>query len=139
MDKTEQAQTEHLSAEQPGEGYEDVLDQNALDSIRQLQSEVDSKLLSELIELFLSEGPKLIENIEKGIQAKDAKGIQFAAHRLKGSSAYLGVIKVRSLCGEMEEQSRDNDLDKISLILPQLRTEYRRAGLALHHEQQRLA
>jgi CheY-like chemotaxis protein/HPt (histidine-containing phosphotransfer) domain-containing protein len=137
-DKDDPLSDELQAEDRPGEGYEGILDQNALDSIRDLQSEIDSNLLNELIELFLSEGPKLIENIEKAISTNDSKAIQFAAHRLKGSSAYLGVIKVRSLCSEMEEQSREYELNNLSLLLPQLKTEYRRAALALRHEQQRI-
>jgi two-component system sensor histidine kinase/response regulator len=124
--------------DQLAEDYLDILDQNALDNIRQLQTDTDSNLLKELIDLFLSESPKLINTIEQAIQTKDAKAIQFAAHRLKGSSAYLGVIRVCSLCSEIEEQSRDNRLEDLSNTILLLGTEYHRGLLALNHEKLKL-
>ena len=123
--------------EQPTEDYSDSLDQNALESIRQLQTEIESNLLNELIDLFISESPKLIDTIEQAVRAKDAKTIQFAAHRLKGSSAYLGASRVCILCSEIEEQSRENLLNQLSFTVPALKTEYHRAMLALNLEKQR--
>ena len=130
------AQNDNVVADQPAEDYSDVLDQNALFNIRELQTEIESNLLNELIDLFTSEGPKLLETIDRALQTKDAKSIQFAAHRLKGSSAYLGVKRVCSLCSQIEEQSRDNLLDDLDTAVPLLNAEYRRAVFALNLEKQ---
>ena len=105
--------------------------------IENIRAEVDPNLLDELIDLFVSEGPKLLDNIEQAIQTKDAKSINFASHRLKGSSACLGVTRVCTLCREIEEQSRNNELDNLSLAIPMLRLEYHRAILALNLEKQK--
>jgi len=124
-------QIERTADTQLPEDYSDVLDLTALDSIRTLQTETDTDLLKELIELYFSEGRKLLENLDQAIQAGDAHQIEFSAHRLKGSSAYLGVLKVGVICRTIEESARENELEQVRRLAPQLRSEYMRASIAL--------
>ncbi len=76
-------------------------------------------------------------SLEQATATQEAKEIQFAAHRLKGSSAYLGVAKVVTLCREIEEDAREGKLEELSSLVPQLRTEYLHAGIALRDIQKK--
>jgi HPt (histidine-containing phosphotransfer) domain-containing protein len=64
-----------------------VLDRRAaLDRV-----EGDAEILSSLIDIFFSELPAMVENIQKAVQGGDATGLERAAHRLKGSLGVLGA------------------------------------------------
>ncbi|MBD2360393.1 PAS domain S-box protein [Anabaena minutissima FACHB-250] len=89
---------------------------------------------AELIECYLTEAPKLIQNISVAITTKDAQAIWNISHKLKSSSGSVGAVLLAQLCKQLETQGRSNDLAGITEIGSQLCQEYERVKTALQRE-----
>jgi len=70
----------------------------------------DKKLLREVVEIFLVEGPKRIVGLQKAIAEENAIDLEQTAHSLKGELGYLGVSEALSKARKLEEMGRANDL-----------------------------
>jgi HPt (histidine-containing phosphotransfer) domain-containing protein len=94
-----------------------VLDAEVLNDLRALGGEDEPGLLAELIDIFLADAPKRLNEISTGLGANDLKSVERAAHTLKSSSANIGAIGLSKLCKEMEEIARDRKLDAMPSLL----------------------
>ena len=73
----------------------------ALDSVQG-----DRRLLAEVIEAFLEEYPRLVEQLAAAAAAGDAKGVQRVGHTIKGSMRCLGADDAASAAAELEALGR---------------------------------
>ena len=71
--------------------------------------------------VFRSECPELIDEIERAIDAGDAKALRRAAHTLKGSASLFGASATEACARALEEKGRDADLDGASDLFGELR------------------
>ena len=62
-----------------------------------------------VVRVFLNHVPSQIERIERAIQSADAEELAQAAHRLKGSCAMFGAVKMAELCRKLERALDDRD------------------------------
>jgi len=67
-----------------------------------------------MLEAFLTEAPRLLEVVKRGLEASDAPGIALAAHSLKGSAGYFGADELKEVCGQIESAADVNDLSRVS-------------------------
>jgi len=111
----------------------EVINFDVLQEIRKLQGDVGGGLLVELIDLYLLEAPGLMDKLNQAILSKDAATVQFAAHRLKGSSAYLGLQFVTEICQKLENDARDGNLQDALQDFKKLHVENELALKALQH------
>ncbi|HRY14903.1 MAG TPA: Hpt domain-containing protein, partial [Candidatus Competibacteraceae bacterium] len=81
-------------------------DQQALEKIRILERKGTPNLLARLIELYLRDAPRLIEQMKQAIADEDYEMLRMAAHTLKSSSANIGALPLQGLCKELEMQAR---------------------------------
>ena len=70
----------------------------------------DLDLVTELIELFLEESPKLLVDVQIAVQRRDAKAIERTAHRLKGSAGKFGMNATVKTAMLLEVLGRTGDL-----------------------------
>jgi len=70
----------------------------------------DEKLLHEIVEIFLEEGPKQMTTLRHAIAEGNAADIEKTAHSLKGELGYLGVSEVSKKAHELEEMGRRHNL-----------------------------
>jgi CheY-like chemotaxis protein/HPt (histidine-containing phosphotransfer) domain-containing protein len=70
----------------------------------------DEELLRELVEMFLSEGPPLLEKIRAAIEVKDAEVVERAAHLLKGSACNFAAAEVVRAAQRLENLARTGEL-----------------------------
>ena len=70
----------------------------------------DLELVTELIELFLEESPKLLVDVQIAVQRRDAKAIERTAHRLKGSAGNFGMNATVKTAMRLEVLGRTGDL-----------------------------
>jgi PAS domain S-box-containing protein len=89
---------------------------------------------AELINCYLTEAPKLIQNISVAITTQDAQAIWNTSHKLKSSSGSVGAVLLAQLCKQLEEQGRSNNLANSVEIGTQLCQEYERVKAALQRE-----
>ena len=72
---------------------EDIYDQSTIDEL--LQREKNGRpLLFRLFEIYLEETPRLLEELEAAISARNSEAIYEAVHQMKGSAAALGARKL---------------------------------------------
>lgn len=91
----------------------------------------DVELLAELVELFLDECPGELDGIRAAVAHSDAKGLEHAAHALKGAAGNVGVEGVQSVARELEGMGRSGSIDGAGALVESLRAEVERARPAL--------
>lgn len=115
-----------------------LLTKNAIDTkiLQELRNMLcgESGAFSELINCYLTEAPKLIQNISVAIVTCDAETIWNTAHKLKSSSGSVGAVLLAQLCKQLEAQGRSNNLTDIGEIGSQLCQEYEQVKIALQRE-----
>lgn len=100
----------------------DIVDSKFMESMAE-----KTPFLKRMFTVFISQEPKRIQEIKDALQSKDVKRLRHLAHALKGGAATMGVQRVRDCCLALENASRDNDLDTVENLLPDLESEMRNA------------
>ena len=99
------------------------------DRIRELQELAggDSALLEELIDLFLTGAPELLEQMRHAAEDEDSGRLYRAAHTLKGSSGQMGALRMQELCGIIATVAGTGSLVGIAGLLSELSVAFERA------------
>lgn len=100
------------------------------------QIEGEPDFVVELIDLYLSEVPRLFDTIRKAVANKDRSTARRAAHSLRGSSGNLGVLQMATIAGELEHLENDYSAVAPELLLS-LENEFERVKEILNAERQR--
>ena len=67
----------------------------------------------ELIELFLETGGEDLKRLVDALINNDAKTVIERSHSLKGASGNLGLVEIYEKAKDIENRSRDNNLEGI--------------------------
>jgi HPt (histidine-containing phosphotransfer) domain-containing protein len=110
------------------------LDAQILAGLRDLQEEGEPDFLTELIDIYLADSLKLVEEIKQGVVVSDASRIRNAAHTLKGSSGNLGASAFSKLCYEMEMYAKNGNLVEARKLLPKVIDDYQVVKIKLSEE-----
>ncbi|MEH1934542.1 MAG: PAS domain S-box protein [Nostoc sp.] len=94
----------------------------------------DRVVFAELIECYLTETLRLVQDISTAITTQDTQTIWKTAHQLKSSSASVGAIALAQLCKVLEAQGRSSKLENSLELLSQLYEEYEQVTTALQKE-----
>ena len=70
----------------------------------------DPQLLRDLVDLFLDECPRLVDEIRVALERKDAKAVQRGAHSLKGSTSNLAAKMASEAALKLERLAHAGDL-----------------------------
>jgi PAS domain S-box-containing protein len=71
----------------------------------------DAALLAELVALLQAEAPRLLEDIGLAIGRGDARAVERAAHRLRGSVSSFGAPEATEAAMTLETMARSGDLE----------------------------
>jgi CheY-like chemotaxis protein/HPt (histidine-containing phosphotransfer) domain-containing protein len=85
--------------------------------------EGDETLLRELVEIFLIEAPKQLENLAHAIVAADLDKIEKTAHSLKGELSYLGILDAAQKARDLERMGKEHSLAPAVALFPAFQTE----------------
>jgi two-component system, sensor histidine kinase and response regulator len=85
--------------------------------------EDDSSLLEELIELYRESSPRLLSELEAGVERGDASSVQHAAHTLKGALQNLSAANGAQAALQLETLGRSGNLDSAEQSLSELKRE----------------
>ncbi len=111
-------------------GTTEMLDPQALEALKELIGG-DAAALAELIESFLTEGPKLCGGLERAAADGDVKEVARIAHTLKASARDFGAVALTDSCLELERLAKaDGEAAALQLVATVLQ-DYRRAEEAL--------
>lgn len=104
-----------------------VLDREALLE----QAGGDSELVVRLIELFAEDRAETLDAIQEGMAAADAKRVERAAHRLKGSLGTLAARAAHAAALQLESIGRSGSLAQADDAWARLQRELARLQPAL--------
>jgi len=111
-----------------------ALDPARLASLRRLAELTGRPLAQEVVESFLRETPRRVDQMRRAVSRGDAEDLAFVAHSLKGSSGQLGALRVAALSEELEKRGRNEDLDGASGLLTEIEAEAARVSLLLESQ-----
>ncbi|MDJ0936874.1 MAG: response regulator [Kiloniellales bacterium] len=126
------ADSDRVLAEVHGE----VLDQGALDKIRRVGEATGRDVLSRVIEIYLENTTKELDNLSAAIERADGTAVAQLAHRLKSSSGNLGAQRLVERFRRLERSGREDTLGDASKLLAEIRGEFKKAKRALQAELQ---
>ncbi|MGB2945312.1 MAG: response regulator, partial [Nitrospira sp.] len=123
--ETDQASSPHTTdADEPAATEEapvsTTIDKTAWDAILSLQRPGRPDILARVLATYLDDSRLLVEQIRSAVQSQDSVALSQAAHRLKSSSAQLGVLATAAHCKELETLGRLARIDEAAHLLSQL-------------------
>lgn len=89
-----------------------IIDPKRIEQIKEIG---DDALLKELLNLYLSDLDQFQTDMAAAIAAKDTAAVYECAHKLKGSSANLGIESIRESCIVLEQHAKSGQHDALSL------------------------
>jgi CheY-like chemotaxis protein len=101
-----------------------VLDASRLDEIRSLMTDDDPDFLFNIIEQFIRDTGRLIQEMKAALRANDAPALKVAAHTLKSSSASLGATDLSTLCKEVQTLAAEGSVEPAESIVVQIENEF---------------
>jgi CheY-like chemotaxis protein/HPt (histidine-containing phosphotransfer) domain-containing protein len=87
----------------------------------QLEEDVGSDQLPELLLTFLRESARRAGLLEARVSANDPQGAADQAHALKGSAGTFGAMALRHLVYDLEQAGRAGECERLAALLPELR------------------
>jgi len=104
-----------------------VIDPQAIENLRSLNPGDNDEFLREITGIFLEDTPLRIAELGQSLVAGDVAKFTRAAHSIKGSSANLGAMALRTVAEKLEHQSRTEGLGNAAALVAEVRTEFARA------------
>ena len=86
----------------------------------------DRDLLSELVSIFVDDGPKRLQAIRAALSASDVRQVEHMAHSLKGSASILGATCLQAAALALEEAAHDGHTENGSDLVAQIDRELAR-------------
>jgi CheY-like chemotaxis protein len=80
----------------------------------------DRELLRELVDLFVAQAPRSLAEIRRCVEAGDARGLERAAHLVRGSAATFGAGAVSETAFTLEKLGRSGVLEGASFRVSDL-------------------
>ncbi|MFO0863423.1 MAG: Hpt domain-containing protein [Gemmataceae bacterium] len=107
-------------------------------ALQRLQRIGGVKLVGEMIDLMLVEGPRRVQAASAGDQAGSAREVALAVHSLKSSAGNLGALALQDLAQQIEVLAAANRLSECEGLLKRLREEMEEVQLRLQEERGKL-
>jgi HPt (histidine-containing phosphotransfer) domain-containing protein len=79
---------------------------------------LDEEDIYNVLELFIQTAPADLAVLSAAFQRQDLPQVGKSAHSLKGSTGTLGFMEVSNLAQRIMQQSRDNQMDKLTQTVP---------------------
>jgi HPt (histidine-containing phosphotransfer) domain-containing protein len=89
------------------ETFMPVIDKTTFEELKEMSGE---DFINELIDTFLEDAPKLIEEINAALHTNDADTFRRAAHSMKSNAATFGASQLAALAKELEMLGKENRL-----------------------------
>ena len=78
----------------------------------------DESLLRELIQIFVDEAPKQLDNLQRAIEARDLETVERSAHSLKGELSCLGLSGAAQKARDLERMGQERDVQSAVELFP---------------------
>jgi len=104
-----------------------LIDSESIENLRSLNPGDGDEFLREIITIYLEDTPQRIAELEESLADGDNVRFTRAAHSVKGSSANLGAMTVRSVAEQLEHQSNKQGLGNVAELVTALKIQFGRA------------
>lgn len=101
-----------------------ILDHESIANLRMLGAEGDDDFLKEIIDIFLEDTPRRLNELRDAFLAQDQVTFTRAVHSIKGSSSNLGALRLRARAEHIEHASRQQGLAGLDAEIPGLEAEF---------------
>lgn len=108
-----------------------VIDPQAIENLRALNPGDNDEFLREIAGIFLEDTPLRITELRESLAAGDVGKFVRAAHSIKGSSANLGAMRLRTVAEKLEHQARKEGLGGVEPLLAEVAAEFASAETEL--------
>ncbi len=83
----------------------------------------DEELARQLVELFVSECPKMMAAVRESVESGDAEQVRRAAHAFKGSVGNFTEAAPMTTAFDLEQLGRTGPIDRAPVVLQRLELE----------------
>ena len=97
----------------------------------------DLAFVDELVDTYLEEGDRLVEDLVVAAAAGDIEAMVRPAHSMKSSSLNVGALELGALCRGLEEDARGGAVDDPAGRANAIKLGFAEARAALLEERQR--
>jgi PAS domain S-box-containing protein len=111
-----------------------MIDPNVIASFREMDVEGEESLLGKLIDVFIENTPRLLEEARAALAKQMSPNLERAAHTLKGSCSNFGAERMRLVCERLETVAHNGALEEAAELIEQVEKEFEYVRLALEHE-----
>jgi len=101
-----------------------VIDKTTFDELKQMSG---AEFIDELIDTFLEDAPKIIEEIKSALGTNNVDSFRRAAHSIKSNAATFGASQLSVLAKELEMLGKENKLHETGDRLKALEEAYESA------------
>lgn len=108
-----------------------VINPRSLERLRNLGG---SKLVRNVIQIFLAHVPMRMAGARESLQSGDLKGVGRAVHSVKSSAGNVGAEMLGELAGRIEQLADEQSGDSIGALLEQLEQNYSQVKARLEQE-----
>ncbi|KAL7909959.1 putative histidine phosphotransferase HPT1p [Trichoderma velutinum] len=91
--------------------FGDAIDLTTFKQILEMDEPGDNEFSSSIVFGFFEQAEETFESMDTALSAKDLEKLSELGHFLKGSSATLGLIKVRDGCEKIQRYGKQENLD----------------------------
>ncbi len=84
-----------------------VIDRTTFDELKQISG---AEFINELVDTFLDDAPRLLDELKSGLAEGNADSFRRAAHSLKSNAATFGASRLAELAKDLEGIGRENRL-----------------------------
>jgi len=114
------------SEEEPLQTFEEKKEEDKVFDREELLDRLqgDEKLLKELLEIFFSQVPDLIEQIREALFNKDMPAVVKLGHKLKGMSGNISAKRIHKKAFGFEMSARQDKKEVLSVIFREIEEEF---------------
>ncbi|KAF9925176.1 hypothetical protein BGZ75_009169 [Mortierella antarctica] len=92
----------------------DVIDSRVFEQLLQLDE--GTEFVRTVVDDYFEQAERTIEKMQKAVKRKDFAKLSDLGHFLKGSSAAVGIIKMKTSCGKLQHYGDRRDAEGINSI-----------------------
>ena len=91
-------------------------------------------MVAELVDLYLKDSPKLIEDMRRQLSEKDWDGLRRSAHTLKGNSLQVGAVPLAEQCAQLEALAKAGTPEGAAVLVIHICAAFKSAEIELKSE-----
>ncbi|UNI16147.1 Phosphorelay intermediate protein [Purpureocillium takamizusanense] len=100
-----------VAPEESEHNFGDGVDRNTFDQILEMDEEGDHDFSSSIVFGFFEQAQETFKSMDEALEEEELEKLSQLGHFLKGSSATLGLVKVRDGCEKIQRYGKNENED----------------------------